>query len=132
MLSNEALVTVIQKDANTENSYPLPNPTTYSGNTTTVVDSGKSVSGHLLGSMVRDDVAKISLSWNYLSVEDWAQINQLFKRQFINTVRFFDQTAGAWIERDMHISDRGAGMWRIDSDGKVLGWTGCSLQLTEV
>jgi len=95
-----------------------------------MVDSGTSVSGHLLGSLVRDDVAQISLSWNYLSVEDWARINQIFKEQFINNVRFFDQTAGDWVERDMHISDRSAGMWRRGSDGGVLGWTGCSLQKT--
>ena len=120
----EALVTI--------SGYELPEPTTYSGSTSTMVDSGTSVSGHLLGSMIRSDMAQISLSWNYLSVADWARINQLFKQQYINTVRFFDQTAGAWIERDMYISDRSAGIWRRDSVGGVLGWMGCSLQLMEV
>jgi len=90
------------------------------------------VSGKLLGSMVRSDVAQISLSWNYLSADDWSAINRIFKDRYINTVRFFDQTKGGWDEREMYISDRAAGMWRRDPEGEVVGWTGCSLQLTEV
>ena len=124
MESNKALVTI--------GEYELPEPTAYSGSTSIMVDSGTSVSGHLLGSMVRGDVAQISMSWSYLATDDWARINQIFKRKYINTVSFFDQTAGGWVERDMYISDRSAGMWRRDANGEVLGWTGCSLQLTEV
>ena len=124
MVSNTALVTI--------GGYELPEPTAYSGSTSTMVDSGTSVSGHLLGSVVRDDVAKIAMSWTYLSVSDWAQINQIFKEKYINPVSFFDQTAGTWVLRDMYISDRSAGMWRRAADGTVLGWTGCSLELMEV
>jgi len=32
----------------------------------------------------------------------------------------------------MFVSDRSAGMWRRGEDGAVLGWTDCSLELTEV
>ena len=132
MAFNEALVTIMYEEEGTACEYPLPEPSTYSGSTSTMVDSGTSVSGHLLGSIVRDNVAQISLSWNYLRIQDWAQINQLFKKAFINKVRFFDQTMGDWVVRDVYISDLSAGMWRRDSSGSVLGWTGCNLQLTEV
>jgi len=116
----------------TDDPYNLPEPTTYSGSTSTIIDSGTSVSGKLLGSMVRDDVAQVSLSWNYLTSQDWAELNQRFKSRYINRVRFFDQTAGAWVDRDMYVSDRSAGLWRRDGDGNVLGWTSCGLQLSEV
>jgi len=137
MASNRALVTIIWEEKNTEageavRSYPLPEPTTYSGTTTTLVDGGMSVSGHLLSSVVRSDVAQISLSWSYLETGEWSKINQLFKDRYINTVWFYDQTTGDWEKREMYISDRSAGLWRRDGNGNVLGWTDCSLQFTEV
>ena len=115
----------------------LPDPTTYSGNTATLVDSGRNVEGRLIGSVIRDDVAKIDINWNYLTVQQWANINALFRRtaggRFINSVEFFDQSVGAWITKQMYISDRSAGMWRRDPDtGAILGWTGCRLALVEV
>lgn len=130
MSINEALVTIIPEDGT--GSYPLPEPTTYSGVTSTMVDAGTSVSGKFLSSVVRDDVAQISLSWNYLPADDWAAINRIFKNSYLNDVYFFDQTKGGWDKREMYISDRSAGLWRRDSEGDVIGWTGCSLQLTEV
>lgn len=133
MYLNEPLVTIISENEDkTKSSYALPEPTSYSGTTSTMIDSGTSVSGQLLGSVVREDVARISLSWNFLSVADWAKMNKRFKEHYINKIRFFDQTLGDWDERDMYVSDRSAGMWRRDAEGNVLGWTGCGLELTEV
>ena len=127
-MSTEPLVRILTSNP----AFSFPEPTTYSGTTSTLTDSGRSVSGKLLGSVVRDDVAQISLSWNYLEAAVWARINQIFKDNYINRIRFFDQTSGNWVERDMYISDRSAGLWRRDDDGTVLGWTGCGLQLMEV
>jgi hypothetical protein len=127
--TKEALVTILVQGAD---PIPLPEPTGYSGTTSTLVDAGTSVSGHLLGAVVREDAAQVSLSWSYLPAEDWARVNRIFKGSHVNPVRFFDQTLGDWNQRDMYPSDRGAGMWRRGEDGSVLGWTGCSLQLTEV
>ena len=119
------------------NGYALPEPSTYSGNTSTLVDSARNVSGYMVGSVIRDDVAKVELTWRYLTVEQWAFVNKLFSRShggaFINVVRFYDQTAGGYIARQMYVGDRKAGMWRRDPNtGAVLGWTDCSLSLVEV
>jgi len=127
-MTSEPLVTILTPNP----PYPFPEPTAYSGTTSTLTDSGTSVSGKLLGSVVRDDVAQIAISWNYLEAEAWARINQLFKDNYINRIRFFDQTIGSWVERDMYVSDRSAGLWRRNASGTVLGWTGCSIQLMEV
>lgn len=115
----------------------LPEPSTYSGNTSTLVDSARNVEGYMIGSVIRDDVAKVELTWRYLTVQQWASINSLFKRsaggQFINSVTFFDQAAGAYITRQMYVNDRKAGMWRRHPEtGEVMGWTDCSLALIEV
>ena len=119
------------------NGYALPEPSTYSGNTSTLVDSSRNVSGFMIGSVIRDDVAKVELTWRYLKVDKWAFVNKLFSQAhggaFINTVRFFDQTAGEYITRQMYVGDRKAGMWRRDPEtGAVMGWTDCSLSLIEV
>ena len=114
----------------------LPEPSTYSGNTATIVDSGRNVQGELIASVVREDVAKVELTWNYLTAQQWAAINKKFSSKyggsFINNVTFYDQTSGDWITREMYVSDRSAGMWRRDpTNGNILGWTDCKLSLIE-
>lgn len=115
----------------------LPEPSTYSGNTSTLVDSARNVEGIMIGSVIRDDVAKVELQWRYLTVQQWASINRLFKQSaggaFINSVRFFDQAAGTYVTRQMYVNDRKAGMWRRHPEtGEVMGWTNCTLSLIEV
>lgn len=117
---------------------PLPEPSTYSGSTITMVDSGRNTQGVYIGSVIRDDVAKVEATWRFLTVKEWSMINKLFKRnsnggKFINSVTFFDQTEGKFSTREMYVSDRTAGMFRRDPDtGEVVGWTGCRISLVEV
>ena len=115
--------------------YDFPEPSSYSGNTSTLVDSGRNVLGEMVGSVIRADVSKVEISWKYLTVAQWSRILQCFnsKDNFINLVSFFDQTKGDWNEKKMYVNDRKAGMWRRDpNNGDVLGWTNCSLSLIEV
>lgn len=117
--------------------YTLPEPSTYNGNTATLVDSGRNVEGKMVGAVIRDDVAKVELTWRYLTVQQWAAINKLFKisagGQFVNYVTFFDQAEGDYASRYMYVSDRSAGMWRRDPEtGEIMGWTDCKLSLIEV
>ena len=117
--------------------YEFPEPSTYSGNTSTLVDSSRNVQGKMVGSVIRDDVAKIEMSWRYLTVEQWANIQKCFRQssggKFINLVEFFDQSVGGWVTKEMYVNDRKAGMWRRHPEsGDVLGWTDCSIALIEV
>lgn len=128
-MATNALVTVA--------GVALPEPSEYKGNTSTLVDSARNVDGVMIGSVIRDDVAKVELKWRYLTVQQWAMINKLFKQSaggaFINSVRFFDQSAGTYITRQMYCSDRSAGLWRRDPQtGAVMGWTECAVNLIEV
>ena len=125
----KALVTV--------GNYEFPEPSSYTANTSTLVDSARNAQGKMIGSVIRDDVAKVEISWKYLTVEQWARIQQCFRvssgGKFINLVEFFDQSAGGWVVREMYVSDRKSGMWRRDpKNGDVLGWTECALSLIEV
>lgn len=113
--------------------YELPEPSEYSGNTSTIVDSARNVSGYVIGSVVRHDVAKVELKWRYLTAHQWAGILSLFTNNFYNSVTFYNQATADYTTRNMYVSDRKAGMWRRDPlSGAVLGWTECSLSLVEV
>lgn len=121
----EALVTI--------GGYDLPEPSSYNAVTSTIVDSGRNVEGKVVGSVVRHDVAKIELSWKYLTAKQWADILSLFTYDFYNDVRFINQATNNYDVRTMYVSDRNAGMWRRHPEtGEVMGYTGCSLSLVEV
>jgi hypothetical protein len=113
--------------------YELPEPSSYSANTATLVDSARNVQGYVIGSVVRHDVAKVELSWRYLTVEQWAGILRLFNKSFYNNVTFFNQSTGTYETRQMYVSDRSAGMWRRHPlTEEVMGWVECKLSLVEV
>jgi hypothetical protein len=113
--------------------YDFPEPSTYSAVTSTIVDSARNVQGRVTGSIVRSDVAKIELSWKFLSVRDWATILTLFNNSFYNDVRFFNQATGSYDTRTMYVSDRDASIFRRDPNtGTVLGWVNPKLSLVEV
>ena len=113
--------------------FDFPEPSTYNATTSTIVDSARNVSGYVVGSVVRNDVAKVELSWKYLTAQQWASILSLFTRSFYNEVTFYNQATAGYTTRTMYVSDKTAGMWRRDpATGDVLGWTACSLSLVEV
>ena len=117
--------------------YDFPEPSTYTGNTSTLVDSARNVQGRMVGSVIRDDISKVEISWKYLTVEQWARIQKCFRRssggKFINNVTFFDQSVGGWVTKEMYVNDRKANLFRRDpKTGDVLGWVDVSLALIEV
>ena len=113
--------------------FQFPEPSSYTATTSTIVDSARNVSGYVVGSVVRSDVAKIEMSWKYLTAEQWATILSLFTNSFYNDVTFLNQATNRYTTRTMYVSDRNAAMWRRDPQtGAVMGYTGCSLSLVEV
>ena len=117
--------------------YDFPEPSAYSANTSTLVDSSRNVEGRMVGSVIRDDISKVEISWKYLTVEQWARIQKCFRQsaggKFVNTVTFFDQSAGGWVTKEMYVGDRKANVFRRDpKTGDLLGWVDPSLSLIEV
>lgn len=113
--------------------YDLPEPSAYSAITSTIVDSARNVQGKVIGNVVRPDLAKIELSWKYLTAQQWANVLSLFTDSFANDVRFLNQATNTYEVRTMYVSDRNAAMWRRNPEtGEVMGYTGCSLSLVEV
>ena len=111
----------------------LPEPSEYSASTSTLVDSARNVSGYVIGSVIRNDVAKVELKWRYLTAQQWASVLGLFTNSFYNSVTFYNQATATYTTRQMYVGDRSAGMWRRHPEtGAVMGWTDCSLSLVEV
>lgn len=121
----QALVTV--------DGFAFPEPSAYSATTATIVDSGRNVNGRVVGAVVRHDVAKIEISWKYLTAAQWSSVLKCFASKFYCNVTFYNQTTASYDTRQMYVSDRSAGMWRRDPHtGDVMGWTSPSLSLVEV
>lgn len=117
--------------------FDFPEPSEYTGTTATLVDSARNTEGYVVGAVIRDDVGKVELTWNFLTVEQWAAILAKFsiKRggKFINDVTFFCQDTGTWETREMYVSDRTAGVFRRDPEtGSIVGYKGPKLSLVEV
>lgn len=113
--------------------FDFPEPSTYNATTSTIVDSARNVQGRVVGSVVRHDVAKIEMTWKYLTAYQWSQILSLFTNSFYNEVTFLNQVTNRRETRTMYVGDRNAGMWRRDPQtGAVMGYTGASLALIEV
>ena len=113
--------------------YELPEPSTYNASTSTLVDSARNVQGYVIGSVIRNDVAKIELSWRYLTVQQLANILGLFNKSFYNTVTFFNMSTGDYTTRQMYVGDRTGGIFRRDpKTGEVMGFTDVKFSLIEV
>lgn len=116
--------------------HPIPDPSTYEATTSTVVDSGRNAEGKFIGSVIRDDVSKISMTWKYISAADWADILRLFSSKrggaFVNSVTFYLQDSNSWETKEMYISDRTASIFLRDDAGNIRGYLGPRIALVEV
>lgn len=120
-----------------EENYAFPEPSTYTSQTSTIVDGGRNVKGEYIGSVIREDIAKISLSWKFITATNWATLLSKFtsangEGNFVRTITFYLQDTGTWETRDMYISDRKANVFLRDDSGNIRGWTDVSLSLVEV
>ncbi len=111
---------------------PIPDPSFYDANTATVVDSARNVEGYMIGAVIRQNVAKVSIKWRFISTSDWANILSLFSQNFVNPVTFFNQDIGAWETREMYVSDRSASIFLRNDNGGIRGYTDATLSLVEV
>ena len=117
-------------------AYDFPDPSEYDANTATIVDSARNSEGVMVGNTIREDVAKVSMSWRFITVANWANILKKFDSQhggsFTQNVTFFNQVTGTWVTRKMYISDRNAKIFKRDENGDIIGYTGAKLSLIEV
>lgn len=116
----------------------LPEPSTYIGTESTVVDAARNAEGVVIGAVVRESVAKVEASWRYLPAADWAKVLQLFNStyggSFYQTVTFLNQVTNSWTTKQMYVGDRTSnGAFRVDeATGMITGYVNPKLSLIEV
>lgn len=118
--------------------YAVPEPSTYSGTISTVVDAGRNTKAEYIGSVIRENIAKVELTWLFISAEDWSGLMKKFISQYggsyINDVTFFCSTTNNWETRKMYVSgDRtDNGVFLRRDDGSIRGYRGSRIALIEV
>lgn len=116
-------------------SYKPPCPSEYVATTSTIVDSGRSTRGVVIGGVVRENVGAVDVTFNYISVDVWSKILQQFDSNyggsFYQWVTFFDQVSGKETTRKMYVGDRKTGGMHVLKNGQPQGWLNAQLQLVE-
>ena len=145
-MSSRALVSVYKESTSTW--VDLPCHSDYEASASTVVDSARNSKGVVVGEPILEDVAKIELQWNFLTVAQYSQIAQLFDSayggSFFNYVSYFDVVKGDFdsnnsgtptsaTHRIFYPNDRKVKFAHIklDSDGKPIGYVGVQLHLID-
>lgn len=115
---------------------PIPEPSKYSGTTATVVDSARNAKGYMVGAVIRDDVGKVELEYNFIEAQKWADLLSLFSTarggSFTNQVTFYCQDSNSWETREMYISDRTANVFLRNDDGSIRGFVNARIAFIEV
>lgn len=115
----------------------LPEPHKYDATISSFVDSGRNVRGEMVGSEIRGNIAKISISYEFISAQDLSTVLKLFSKDhggsFVREVTFLDMVSNSWQTRKMYVSDRSGGIMSRDPDtGVVDGYNGVKFSLIEV
>lgn len=121
---------------NEDGFYNLPCPSAYHGNTSTLVSSSRNSKGVVIGDIVREDISKVEITWNFLTLKEYSAIARLFSStyggSFFVKVNFFDATANGWLTKIMYPNDREFESAKITLiDGKPVGFTNVSLHLID-
>lgn len=117
-------------------TFDVPEPSTYSSTTSTVVDSARNAQAVQIGAVVRDGLAKIELGWKFISASDWASLLAQFDMKrggsFYNDVEFFNQDTNDWETRQMYVSDRTSSIFLRNAQGGIKGYLNTRIALIEV
>lgn len=114
------------------NGKPFPAPKRYpSMVVTTAVNAGRNANNKVVGQKIGRDNYKIdSLEWPHLDAATWSAMLKEFKNFFV-TVQFWDMVENNWITIPMYPGDRTADVFKLDSDGKVLEYLNCKVNIVD-
>ena len=123
---------------NNANALPLPAPSYSSAKQTasTMVNSGRSSDGVVYAQRVLDrDLAKIEITWKYLTASQWSGILSKIltgSENFYVWIRYFDMQAGAFKCRQFYPGDRTATPFRLNQTTKeVMSWLDCTVNFID-
>jgi hypothetical protein len=106
----------------------------------TLVDSGRTADGVVIGTRVGRDLVKLELSWAYLTAAQWKTILGVFTDNtsigggagFYAYATYYDMVLSAATTRLFYVGDRTATPFSVNpSTMAVTAWRDCSLSLID-
>ena len=86
--------------------------------TSTIVNAGRNAEAQVIGTQIGRTQSKIdTYIIPFLYAHEWARILEIFKDKINRKVRYFDQEANSFIEREMYVNDRKAKIYAFKQDG---------------
>ena len=99
---------------------------------TTFVDAGRNANGTVIGEPIGREQYKLTLSWAWLSAEDWAEMCTEFAKFYLE-VEFFNPTTNSVQTLQMYCGDRSATPYYLNDDyTKVIRYEECSCNLIDM
>ena len=117
----------------------FPTPSTYKMTSSTFVDNARNTKGVVIGSVIRDGVRQIALTWNFLTQAQFTLVASFFETNFYFDCEYYDTITGQMEIKTMYVSDRVSdnAHIKVETDGNgnitnVKGYESVSLTLVEV
>ena len=120
--------------------YSFPNwknppcPSSYKCTTATIVNEARGITGYVQGSVVRENVLSVEISFNVISCAKWSKLMAQFDKNgggnFFRRMTVFDQRINAWRTATFYVSDRDSGeLGILDKNKNPQYWKGASFTL---
>ena len=119
---------------NSNTKYWLPNPDHdggLKGLIATLVDSARNTEGKLTAQKLGRDQDKSSLSWNFLTKQEWETLVEFWNDNFIFNFCYYSPVKRAFITRKFYVSDREYEYFDIDSSGRPTAYVNCTANLID-
>lgn len=112
---------------------PLPNPNykNYKVTIATLVNDARNVDGVLIGQRIGRDQVKLEIDWDHLTQEEWSAILNIFDKNFVNDVTYFDPVIGRTRTRRMYVGDRSGTPFNPDQLYNPRHWISCKANLID-
>lgn len=113
-----------------------PCPSSYKCVTATIVNEARGITGKVQGSVVRENVLSVEMSFNVISCSKWSKLMAQFDKKgggnFFRKMTVFDQRIGKMRTSTFYVSDRDSGeLGILDKNKKPQYWKGASFTLVE-
>jgi hypothetical protein len=125
-------------NSSTWNDLPCPAHGGLSYTISTIVDSGRDATGHVIGNVIGDDKYKLTITYPPLPDEVLRKVLNAFDNMkggsFFNYIRFYDPSSGNRVTKYMYVGDRTFEPYQIDdvSTGIPAFWQNIKANLIEV
>lgn len=115
------------------NGKPFPTPKRYPNMVvTTAVNAARNANNKVVGQKIGRDNYKINnLEWPYLDAKTWSDMLKEFDKNYFFTVQFWDMVNNNWRTLTMYPEDRTADVFKIDSEGRVLSYINCKVNIID-